>query len=108
VDSATSGDTEAVSRGADTMSMPGQLKIATGRRCAMPPKFSALKRYVDQIMGNLQDGLMLFTRDSRVVLVSASVERFLSRPRRELLGHTVKEIFSQNSSLGALCSTVFN
>ena len=36
--------------------------------------FSALKDNVDQIMGNLQDGLMLFTRDSRVVLVSASVE----------------------------------
>ncbi len=64
--------------------------------------FSALKDNVDQIMGNLQDGLMLFTRDSRVVLVSASVERFLGRPRRELLGYTVKDVFSQNSSLGAL------
>ncbi len=51
--------------------------------------FSALKDNVDQIMANLQDGLMLFTRDSRVVLVSASVERFLGRPRRELLGRTV-------------------
>ena len=39
--------------------------------------FSALKNNVDQIMTSLQDGLMLFTRDSRVVLVSASVERFL-------------------------------
>jgi len=64
--------------------------------------FSALKDNVDQIMGNLQDGLMLFTRDSRVVLVSASVERFLGRPRRELLGRTVKEIFTRDSSLGAL------
>src|SRR5580700_7147320 len=64
--------------------------------------FSALKDNVDQIMGNLQDGLMLFTSDSRVVLVSASVERFLGRPRRELLGRTVKEIFTRESSLGAL------
>jgi signal transduction histidine kinase len=64
--------------------------------------FSALKDNVDQIMGNLQDGLMLFTRDSRVVLVSASVERFLGRPRGELLGRTVKEIFNRDSSLGAL------
>jgi PAS domain S-box-containing protein len=64
--------------------------------------FSALKDNVDQIMGNLQDGLMLFTRDSRVVLVSASVERFLGRPRSELLGRTVKEIFARDSSLGAL------
>jgi PAS domain S-box-containing protein len=64
--------------------------------------FSALKDNVDQIMGNLQDGLMLFTRDSHVVLVSASVERFLGRPRSELLGRTVKEVFRSDSSLGAL------
>jgi signal transduction histidine kinase len=64
--------------------------------------FSALKDNVDQIMGNLQDGLMLFTRDSRVVLVSASVERFLGRPRGELLGRTVKEIFTRDSTLGVL------
>ncbi len=64
--------------------------------------FSALKDNVDQIMGNLLDGLMLFTRDSRVVLVSASVERFLGRPRRELLGHSAREIFSPESEFGAL------
>jgi signal transduction histidine kinase len=64
--------------------------------------FSALKDNVDQIMANLQDGLMLFTRDSRVVLVSASVERFMGRPRGELLGRTVEEIFLPDSALGAL------
>jgi signal transduction histidine kinase len=64
--------------------------------------FSALKDNVDQIMANLQDGLMLFTRDLRVVLVSASVERFLGRPRRELLGRAVDEIFSPNTPIGAL------
>ena len=70
--------------------------------------FSALKDNVDQIMANLQDGLMLFTRDSRVVLVSASVERFLGRPRRELLGQTVKEIFSPATPVGALVLEAFH
>ena len=69
--------------------------------------FSALKDNVDQIMANLQDGLMLFTRDSRVVLVSASVERFLGRPRRELLGRGVKEVFSAETPLGALVLEAF-
>jgi signal transduction histidine kinase len=69
--------------------------------------FSALKDNVDQIMATLQDGLMLFTRESRVVLVSASVERFLGRPRHELLGRTAKEIFSRDSSLGALLLDAF-
>ncbi len=70
--------------------------------------FSALKDNVDQIMGNLQDGLVLFTRDSRVVLVSASVERFLGRPRRDLLGHSVKEIFTPESMLGAALLEAFH
>ena len=64
--------------------------------------FSALKDNVDQIMANLQDGLMLFTGDSRVVLVSASVEKFLGAPRQALLGKTVKEIFSPGTPLGGL------
>lgn len=69
--------------------------------------FSALKDNVDQLMSTLQDGLMLFTRDSRVVLVSAPVERFLGRPRGELLGRTAREIFSQDSYLGVLVLDAF-
>jgi signal transduction histidine kinase len=63
--------------------------------------FSALKDNVDHLMSKLQDGLMLFSRDSRVVLVSAPVESFLGRPRRELLGRSVEELFARNSLLGA-------
>ena len=69
--------------------------------------FSALKSNVDQIMTSLQDGLMLFTRDSRVVLVSAAIEGFLGRSRSELLGRTVKEIFSAESALGGLMLDAF-
>jgi signal transduction histidine kinase len=70
--------------------------------------FSALKDNVDQLMSKLQDGLMLFTRDSRVVLVSAPVERFLGRPRAELLGRTAREIFFRDSSLGTLVIDAFD
>ncbi len=52
-------------------------------------------------MAKLQDGLMLFTRDSRVVLVSASAEKFLSRPRREILGRSAEEIFSDGIGAGS-------
>jgi PAS domain S-box-containing protein len=69
--------------------------------------FSALKDNVDQIMANLQDGLMLFTRQAQVVLVSASVEQFLRRPRSELLGRNVKDIFSPESTLGSLILETF-
>jgi PAS domain S-box-containing protein len=69
--------------------------------------FSALKSNLDQIMSSLQDGLMLFTRDSRVVLVSAAVERFLGRSRGELLGRNVKEIFASESVLGSMMLDAF-
>jgi signal transduction histidine kinase len=51
-------------------------------------------------MANLQDGLMLFTRDQRAVLVSASIETFLGKPRGEMLGHHAQEIFSRHTQLG--------
>src|SRR5579871_866633 len=69
--------------------------------------FSALKDNVDQLMSKLQDGLMLFARDSRVVLVSAPVEAFLGRPRSELLGRTVQEVFDRNSLLGTALLDAF-
>lgn len=69
--------------------------------------FSALKDNVEQVMSKMQDGLMLFTRDSQVVLVSASAEKFLGRPRREILGRTAAEIFSDGSVLGAVVLPAF-
>src|SRR5919201_1038217 len=61
--------------------------------------FSALKENLDQIMANLQDGLVLFTRDSRAILVSAAVERFVGMPRSQMLGHNAGEFFSEQTRL---------
>jgi len=69
--------------------------------------FTALKDNVEQVMSKLQDGLMLFTSDSRVVLVSASAEKFLGRPRREILGRKAEEIFSDGTVLGAVVLPAF-
>jgi signal transduction histidine kinase len=69
--------------------------------------FTALKDNVDQLMSKLQDGLMLFDRDSRVVLVSAPVENFLSRRRGELLGRNVQDLFDRKSIMGAALLNAF-
>ena len=106
LDSVTAGDADTIvaehEHSHDEYGMVS-LKIAHLGRQMRDAKeiFSALKDNVDQIMGNLQDGLMLFTGEGRVVLVSASVERFLGRPRRDLLGRAVKDIFTAESMLGA-------
>lgn len=70
--------------------------------------FSALKENLDQMMANLQDGVMLFTSDFRAVLVSASTERFVGLPRGEMLGSYPAQIFSPEFPLGRLILDAFN
>jgi signal transduction histidine kinase len=66
--------------------------------------FSALKENLDQILGNLQDGILLFTADGRAVLVSEAVGRFLNIERDNILGLHAREIFDRSTVLGrALC-----
>src|SRR5579872_2139181 len=69
--------------------------------------FTALKENLDQIMANLQDGIVLFTKDGRAILVSASVEKFFLRPRSEILGNDVPGIFDQKTELGRAALQAF-
>jgi PAS domain S-box-containing protein len=69
--------------------------------------FSALKGNLDQIMTTLQDGLVLFTSDTHVVLVSSSAERFIGRAREDILGKTVEEIFTDATMLGRIVLDAF-
>jgi signal transduction histidine kinase len=64
--------------------------------------FSALKENLDQILGNLQDGLLLFTGDGRAVLVSEAARRFLQKDRDSILGLHAREIFDRSTLLGRL------
>ncbi|MGC1449238.1 MAG: ATP-binding protein [Candidatus Sulfotelmatobacter sp.] len=111
LDSVSAGDADTLSGDESQHDEYGlvSLKIANlGRQIRDSREiFSALKDNVDQLMAKLQDGLMLFARDSRVVLVSAPVEGFLGRPRAELLGHTVHEVFDRHSHLGTALLDAF-
>jgi signal transduction histidine kinase len=69
--------------------------------------FSALRENLDQILSNLQDGVMLFTRDARAVLVSSSVERFLNIGRDRIFGAEVREIFDRGTRLGRTVRDAF-
>lgn len=55
--------------------------------------FSNLRENIDQVLGGLDDGLLLFSVDGRAVMVSPAVERFLSRPSDQLLGRRAEDIF---------------
>jgi signal transduction histidine kinase len=70
--------------------------------------FSALKENLDQILGNLQDGILLFTGDGRAVLVSESARRFLPVERDGILGMHAREIFDRATILGRTLREAFD
>jgi len=70
--------------------------------------FSALKENLDQILGNLQDGILLFTGDGRAVLVSESARRFLAIEGNTILGLHAREIFDRSTVLGTVLCDAFD
>ncbi len=70
--------------------------------------FSALKENLNQILGNLQDGILLFTRDGRAVLVSEAAHRFLSIDSDNILGLHASEVFDRSTVLGRTLREAFD
>ncbi|HEV2323045.1 MAG TPA: ATP-binding protein [Terracidiphilus sp.] len=70
--------------------------------------FSALKENLDQILGNLQDGIVLFTEDGRAVLVSEAAARYLQANRNHMIGKRAHEIFDRTTVLGQTLRQAFD
>lgn len=70
--------------------------------------FSALKENLDQILGNLQDGILLFTGDGRAVLVSEAAHRLLNVEKDNILGLQASEIFDRSTVLGRTLRDAFD
>ena len=70
--------------------------------------FSAMKENLDQMLGNLQDGLVLFTHEGRAVLVSTSAARFLNLDRERILGSRLHDILDRTSVLGRTICDAFD
>lgn len=69
--------------------------------------FSALKENLNQILGNLQDGILLFTSGGRAVLVSEAARRFLHVDAGPILGLHALEIFNRSTVLGRTLREAF-
>src|SRR5712664_2667862 len=61
--------------------------------------FSTLRENMASVMAGLEDGLLLFTRDARAVMVSPAAEKFLGAPAGQFLGRRVTEIFPEGHPL---------
>ena len=55
--------------------------------------FSSLRENMNSVMAGLEDGLLLFTKDARAVMVSPAAEKFLGAPASDFLGRRVTDIF---------------
>jgi signal transduction histidine kinase len=55
--------------------------------------FSTMRENLNSVMAGLEDGLLLFTRDARAVMVSPAAEKFLRAPAGQFLGRRVTDIF---------------
>jgi PAS domain S-box-containing protein len=55
--------------------------------------FSTLRENMNSVMAGLEDGLILFTRDARAVMVSPAAEKFLGAPAGQFLGRRINDIF---------------
>src|SRR5437016_11160659 len=55
--------------------------------------FSTMRENMNSVMAGLEDGLLLFTRDARAVMISPAAEKFLGAPASEFLGRRVTDIF---------------
>jgi len=69
--------------------------------------FSALKENLDQILVNLQDGILLFSGDNRAVLISEAGRRFLRFEKNQILGLGALEIFDRSTVLGLTLHEAF-
>lgn len=61
--------------------------------------FSTMRENLNSVMAGLEDGLLLFTRDARAVMVSPAAEKFLGAPAGQFLGRRVTEIFPHDHPL---------
>jgi PAS domain S-box-containing protein len=55
--------------------------------------FSSLRENMNSVMAGMEDGLLLFTREARAVMISPAAEKFLGAPASNFLGRRVTDIF---------------
>jgi len=61
--------------------------------------FSTMRENMNSVMAGLEDGLLLFTRDARAVMVSPAAEKFLGTSASNILGRRVTDIFPTGHAL---------
>jgi signal transduction histidine kinase len=64
--------------------------------------FSDLRGNFERLLDQLEDAVLMFGRDRRLVVASGAVEKFLGKMRADLLGLSLPEVFPPNTTLGLM------
>jgi signal transduction histidine kinase len=64
--------------------------------------FSDLRGNFERLLDDLEDAVLVFGRDRRLVVVAGAVEKFLGHDRSRLIGQSMIDIFPPSTSLGLL------
>ncbi len=65
-------------------------------------EFSDLKGNFERLLDDLEDAVLIFGRDRRLIAAAGAVESFVGRSRADLVGLTVNEVFPPGTSIGLL------
>src|ERR1022692_1869697 len=63
---------------------------------------SDLRGNMDRLLRDLEEAVLIFNRERRLVFASGSVDKFLGRDRSTLSGQSIAEIFPPSTNLGLL------
>jgi signal transduction histidine kinase len=64
--------------------------------------YSDLRGNFERLLDHLEDAILIFGRDRRLVVATEAVERFLGKMRSDLLGRPLSEIFPPTTPLGLM------
>src|SRR6202043_3282105 len=88
------GDAKGFTAGTDELGQVSRKITQVGQQLrGVHEIFSTMRENMNSVMAGLEDGLLLFTRDSRAVMISPAAEKFLGAPAGHFLGRRVTEIF---------------
>ena len=65
-------------------------------------EMSDLRGNIDRFLKDLEDAVLIFNRENRLVFASGSVSRFLGKERAALSGERIADIFPPSTNLGFL------
>ena len=64
--------------------------------------FSDLRGNFERLLDQLEDAVLMFGRDRRLVVASGAVEKFLGKMRSDLVGLPLARVFPPNTTLGLI------